>query len=96
LERAIDENSTSTADFELCGSLLIRVGRLPEATTVLQRGIKIIPHDGELYRLLGTSYLAQNKPAEANDVLARASQMFPENTAIRSLLSESLKAISKN
>ena len=96
LERAIDENSTATADFELCGSLLIRVGRLAEATTVLQRGIRIIPHDGELYRLLGNGYLAQNKPAEANDVLARASQMFPENTAIRALLAESLKAISKN
>jgi len=94
LERAIDENSTSSADFELCGSLLMRLGRLPEAAEVLQRGIKIIPHDGELYRLLGAVYLTQNKSTEANRVLTHASQMFPENTAIRSLLAESLKAVS--
>jgi len=95
LNRAISQGSTSPADFELCGSLLTRAGRLPEAVDVLQRGIKIIPHDGELYRLLGASYLSQNKSTEASNVLTRASQMFPENTAIRALLVESQKAIQK-
>jgi hypothetical protein len=96
LKRAIDENSTSSADFELCGNLLMRLGRLPEAAEVLQRGIKVIPHDGELHRLLGAVYLSQNKSTEANNVLTRASQMFPENTAIRSLLAQSLKTASQN
>lgn len=96
LNRAINQGSTSPADFEQCGSLLIRVGLLPEAADVLQRGIKIIPHDGELYRLLGASYLYQNKSTEASNVLTHASQMFPENTAIRTLLVESQKAIPKN
>ena len=95
LNRAISQGSTSPADFELCGSLLIHAGHLQEAADVLQRGIKIIPHDGELYRLLGASYLSQNKSTEASNVLTHASQMFPENTAIRALLVESQKAIQK-
>jgi Flp pilus assembly protein TadD len=95
LNRAISQGSTSPADFELCGSLLMRAGRLQEAADVLQRGIKIVPHDGELYRLLGASYLSQNKSTEASNVLTHASQMFPENAAIRALLMESQKAIQK-
>jgi Tetratricopeptide repeat len=95
LNRAISQGSTSPADFELCGSLLMRAGRLQEAADVLQRGIKIVPHDGELYRLLGASYLSQNKSTEASSVLTHASQIFPENTAIRALLAESQKAIQK-
>jgi len=95
LNRAIGQGSTSPADFELCGSLLLRAGHLPEAAEVLQRGIKIIPHDSELYRLLGASYLSQNKPTEASNVLTNASQMFPENAAIRALLVESQKTTQK-
>jgi hypothetical protein len=93
LDRAIQHGSTSPADFEQCGSLLIRAGRLPEATHVLQRGIELIPHDGELYRLLAVSYLSQNKSREASDTLTHASQMFPENRAIRALLLEFQQAI---
>lgn len=95
LNRAIRRGSTSPGDFELCGSLLIRAGQLQEAADVLQRGIKIIPHDGELRRLLGASYLSQNKFAEATGILTDASQMFPENTAIRALLMESQKEVQK-
>jgi Flp pilus assembly protein TadD len=95
LNRAINQGSTSSGDFELCGSLLIHAGHVQEAADVLQRGIKIIPYDGELYRLLGASYLSQNKSTEASNVLTHASQMFPENTAIRALLVESQKAILK-
>jgi hypothetical protein len=93
LDRAIQQGSTSPADFELCGSLLIRTDRLPEAVDALQRGIKIIPHDGELYRLLGAAYLSQKKSTEASNVLTRASQIFPENTTIRALLAEAQKII---
>jgi len=96
LSRAINGGSTSPADFEQCGSLLISAGRQPEAADLLQRGIEIIPHDGELYRLLATSYLSQNKIREASDVLKHASQIFPENIAIRALLRESQDATQKN
>jgi cytochrome c-type biogenesis protein CcmH/NrfG len=71
-------------------------GREAEAADLLQRGIKLIPHDGELYRLLGSSYLSQNRSREASDVLTRASQIFPENVAIRTLLKESQNATQKN
>jgi hypothetical protein len=93
LTRAIRQGSNSPADFEQCGALLIHAGRLREAADVLQRGTKMIPHDGELYRLLGVCYLSQNKSEEAMNILTQASQMFPENTAIRALLIEPHKAI---
>jgi len=96
LNRAINRGSTSPADFEQCGSLLMSAGREAEAADLLQRGIKLIPHDGELYRLLGSSYLSQNRIREASDVLTRASQIFPENIAIRTLLKESQNATQKN
>jgi len=96
LKRAINRGSTSPADFEQCGSLLMSAGREAEAADLLQRGIKLIPHDGELYRLLGSSYLSQNRSREASDVLTRASQIFPENIAIRTLLKESQNATQKN
>jgi hypothetical protein len=93
LDQAINQGSASPADFELCGRLLIRAGRLPEAVDALQRGIKIIPHDGELYRLLGAAYLSQKKSTEARNVLTHGSQIFPEDAAIRALLAEAQKAI---
>jgi hypothetical protein len=96
LERAINQGSGSPANFEQCGSLLIRAGRLSEAADLLQRGIKKIPHDGELYRLLGASFLGQKKFREASNILTQASQAFPENAAIRALLAESKKGIPKN
>jgi hypothetical protein len=96
LNRAINRGSTSPPDFEQCGSLLISAGRQPEAVDLLQRGIKTIPHDGELYRLLGSAYLSQNKIQEASDVLTHANQLFPENIAIRALLKESQNATQKN
>ena len=96
LNRAIDAGSTSPADFEQCGSLLMSAGRQPAAADLLRRGIEIIPHDGELYRLLGASYLSQNKIREASEVLKHASEIFPENLAIRALLRESKNATRKN
>lgn len=95
LTRAIRRGSTRPADFEQCAGLLIRTGRLAEAIDMLERGIKAIPHDGELYRLLGFCYLSQNKPLEAAQLLMRATGMFPENTAIRLLLFRARKAISE-
>ena len=96
LDRAIKQGATSPADFEQRGSLLIGAGRLSEAADVCQRGITIIPHDAELYRLLAVSYLSRNRPADASAILTRASTMFPENTAIRTLLLESQRTIPRN
>jgi Flp pilus assembly protein TadD len=96
LDRAIKRGATSPADFEQCGSLLIRAGRLPEAADVFQRGITIIPHDAELYRLLAVSYLAWNRHTDASTILKRASTMFPENTAIRALLLETQRTVPRN
>ena len=56
----------------------------------------MIPHDGDLYLLLASSYMSQNKIREASDLLTHASQLFPENIAIRALLKESQDATQKN
>jgi predicted Zn-dependent protease len=96
LNRAINRGSTFPADFEQCGSLLISAGRQAEAADLLQRGIRMIPHDGDLYLLLASSYMSQNKVREASDLLTHASQLFPENIAIRALLKESQDATQKN
>ena len=96
LTRAIRHGSTLPADFEQCGSLLIHAGKLPEAADLLLQGIKIIPHDGELYRLLAVCYLSQRRSTEARQLLTRASGLFPENSAIRLLLVQSRKNISEN
>jgi len=96
LNRAINRGSTFPADFEQCGSLLISAGRQAEAADLLQRGIRMIPHDGDLYLLLASSYMSQNKIREASDLLTHASQLFPENIAIRALLKESQDATQKN
>jgi hypothetical protein len=91
LSRAIRQGSTLPADFEQAGGLLIRLGRFSEAVEILRHGIKVIPHDGELYRLLGLCYLSQNKQAEAISLLTDATRMFPENASIRELLEKSGK-----
>lgn len=88
LSAAIHRGSTAPADFEQCASSLIRTRRFDEAVDILQQGIALIPHDAELHRLLGWCYLSQNKIREAQGVLLRASQKFPENSSIRSLLRE--------
>jgi hypothetical protein len=89
LIRAIQHGSTLPDDFEQCANLLIRAGRFDEAETILQQGMKTIPHDGELYRLLALSYLSQHKATEATKILELAAETFPENQAIRELLSQS-------
>jgi tetratricopeptide (TPR) repeat protein len=92
LTRAIGQGSTLPGDFEQLGNLLMNARRFPEGAELIALGIKTIPHDGELHRLLGVCYLAQNRTAEARDVLMRASQRFPENDAIRTLLADSEKS----
>jgi hypothetical protein len=92
LTRAIGQGSTLPGDFEQLGNLLMNARRFPEGAELIALGIKTIPHDGELHRLLGVCYLAQNRTAEARDVLKRASQRFPENDAIRTLLADSEKS----
>ncbi len=88
LNQAVQQGSTLPADFEQLGSLLVQARHFAEATDLLQQGIRLIPHDGELYRLLAACYLAEGKARDAAEVLNEGSRIFPENAAIRALLVE--------
>jgi predicted Zn-dependent protease len=83
-------------DFEQCASLLLQKRRFDEAAGILQQGMKLIPHDVELHRLLALCYLGQNKGAEAQSVLQEATKTFPENSSIRTLLAEAQAGKTKN
>ena len=88
LNQAVQQGSTLPADFEQLGSLLVQARHFAEATDLLQLGIRLIPHDGELYRLLAACYLAEGEARDAAEVLNEGSRIFPENAAIRALLVE--------
>jgi len=56
---------------------------------VLESGIKLLPYDATLYRLLGISYLSLGKNEEARGLLRQAVQTFPQDRALRRLLRDS-------
>lgn len=86
--RAVDQGSTSPAVFEELAELLTRAGRAQEATGVLQRGIKQMPYDAPMYRLLAECFMALKNPVEACSVLARAAGIFRQDSDTRSLLQQ--------
>lgn len=96
LSAAIHEGSTVPDDFTQCAKVLFRERRFNEAADILHQGIKLIPHDVELHRLLALSYLGQGKRDEARGVLLQATKMFPENSSIRTLLAEAQAGKTKN
>jgi hypothetical protein len=83
LDSAIDRGSSTPADFEQLANLLITARRYPQAVSVLQKAIALIPYDAGLYGLLAKSYVSLGKVREACDVLARGVQTFPQDSALR-------------
>jgi tetratricopeptide (TPR) repeat protein len=88
LHLAVGRGSTLPADYEQLGNLLLQTSRTEEALDILQRGIRLIPYDVDLYRLQGEAYLSLNKPAEARATLKEALRIAPQDSGIRKLLEE--------
>jgi hypothetical protein len=80
---ARSRGSTNPADFELLGRLLAATGEQSKAIDVLREGLRLIPYDAELYRLLAKAYQSQSKTREACEVLADANRLFPQDSVIR-------------
>jgi predicted Zn-dependent protease len=74
-------------DFEELAELLVTANRQSEAIDVLRQGMQMDPHDAVLYRLSTKIYFAQNKIQEACEVAAKGAQNFPQDDALRSLMS---------
>lgn len=78
------QGSASPSDFEELGKLLLASGRRAEAVTVLRQGIRLIPYDPELYRLLGKTYVSLDETREACGVFALATKFLPQDSEMRS------------
>ena len=87
LEGAILHGATNPADFEELAELLVAVNRQTEAVNVLRQGMQLAPYHAELYRLSTAIYFALNKIREACEVAAKGGQRFPQDDAIRALVS---------
>jgi hypothetical protein len=88
-DSAVKNGSKSPQTYEQLASLLVRTRRFPEAVNTLEPGIKLLPFDALLYRLLGVSYLTLNKNEAARRLLQPAVQTFPQDRALRQLLKDS-------
>ena len=86
---AVKNGSTSPQSYEQLATLLVRAKRFSEALNVLESGIKLLPYDATLYRLLGISYLSLGKNEEARGLLRQAVQTFPQDRALRQLQKDS-------
>jgi hypothetical protein len=89
LDSAVKHGATSPQTYEQLAGLLVRLGRYQEAADVLELGIKQMPYDAMLYRLLGSSYLSLHMNSEAAALLQQAAQIFPQDEVLRKLLKDS-------
>jgi tetratricopeptide repeat protein len=88
LDRARLQGTTQPADYEQLAKMLIATRQEARAVEVLRQGIELIPHDANLYRLLGSTYLSLQKHEQACQVLSKANQNFPQDDAVRNLLKQ--------
>ena len=85
LQDAIQRGATEPADFEELAELLIASDRRSDAVNVLQRGMEVVPYDGELYRLSTKICFAINKMQEGCEVATQGRRKFPQDDVIRGL-----------
>jgi Flp pilus assembly protein TadD len=85
----VKNGSTFPQSYEQLAALLVRAKRFSEALNVLESGIKLLPYDATLYRLLGISYLSLDKNEEARGLLRQAVQTFPQDRTLRQLQKDS-------
>jgi hypothetical protein len=93
---AVNNGSTSPQTYEQLASLLVRTKRFSESVNVLEAGIKLLPYDAALYRLLGISYLSLGKKEEARGLLRQAVKTFPQDRALHQLLKDSEENVQVN
>ncbi|MDQ1469156.1 MAG: hypothetical protein QOJ99_636, partial [Bryobacterales bacterium] len=88
LAGAIEAGSTSPQDFEALAGLLAELGRITEATVMLERGIGVDPSYKRSYKALTLLYTAQSRYEDALSTMHRYLALFPEDSFMRTLLSK--------
>ena len=86
IARAVELGSTNPADYLRLGDLMARFGQTSQSVVILQRGIRLAPYNGFLYRSLALSYIAMGKYRQAAESAKQAFQLVPEDATIRLLL----------
>jgi hypothetical protein len=86
LSRAVQLGSNSVSDYQNFGSLLAEAGRTPEATTVVEMGIKLDPYDERLYKALAVLDISAHRYPQALAVMKKDLELFPEDDFMRSLI----------
>lgn len=84
-QRAVDLDRTapshSDRPYLYLGTLLVKLGRSPEALPVLTRGIELNPKSGPLHAELGKAYVALKDPARAQVELEESVRLDPKDGA---------------
>jgi tetratricopeptide (TPR) repeat protein len=91
LARAVELGSTNATDYLRLGDLLAHFGHISDSVEMLQRGIRLAPYNGFLYRSLALSYIAMGKYSQATEAAKQAFQLDPEDANIRMLLKSLLE-----
>ena len=87
LERALElaaqtvAKSNHATDFLWYGHLLSRAKKLPEAEQAFRRAIQLAPGLTEAWLACAAALMAQNKPAEAEQLLRQAQVQLPQDQA---------------
>jgi tetratricopeptide (TPR) repeat protein len=88
LERLRVGGATQPADFEQLAKMLVATHQETKAIQVLKEGIDAVPHDAELYQLLGKTYLSLRNSSEACKVASKANHLFPQDDSLRVFLKQ--------
>jgi predicted CXXCH cytochrome family protein len=88
LTKALDLGFSSETLYTDLAEALARVGRLEEAVTVLNRGIRMEPYAPSLYKSLALRYITLKQYPQAKETLERHMQLFPEDDFVRRLLAQ--------
>jgi tetratricopeptide (TPR) repeat protein len=86
LARAVEFGSTNPTDYLRLGDLLARFGRTSDSVQILQRGIRLAPYNGLLYRSLALRQIAMGRYSLAAEAAKQAFQLMPEDATTRMLL----------
>jgi len=86
LSRALDLGSTAPSDFELLAELVARSGNESRAIAILKRGITVAPFSSRLYKALALGYIKARQYPDAQEVMRKELELFPEDSFIRMLL----------
>jgi hypothetical protein len=83
MRRAIAAGSTEASDLDLYAQLLIHLGQMAQAVTVLKRDIALYPYSPKRYKMLVFAYIKLEEYQHALDTMKRELQLVPQDSDMR-------------